>query len=111
MFKNVADFLFVPEGSTSVQFSGAISMGADNAIQTDVLLISAGSSVDTINVLLQQSDDAENWSVLGSTVPVTAYPNRETFSETSIVSGYVRVRFEAVGGDCLVKASVFTKKL
>lgn len=113
MIKEIVNALFVPAGSSSIQYSQAFALGNDNNVTADVLLISATSGSTSATVYFQVSDEMENWAAVASAsvgFAAGGAPRKATLTVTDVVSAYGRFKFKANTGDALFKVSAFTKR-
>ena len=114
MFHDIVDGLFVPAGSTSVQYTQGFSLGDDNNLTADVLLISSTSASSSMDAYLQVSDDMQNWVPVGTASSSVHFngsaPKKNTISVTNIVSAYGRFKLKAVTGNGLFKITASTKR-
>ncbi len=94
MYSQVATKLAVVVGTD--QFSPAIAMGDNNAVQVDATIFNLGGATD-LTIEVQGSSDLQNWKqitvnsglLLGFNAPVKS---------TAIGYAHVRYRYSATGG-------------
>ncbi len=91
MYFQVASKLAVKTGVDA--FSQAVSMAGGNAVYFDVTLFNKTGS--SLNVMLQQGNDLENWGEIGGTVAFASTPavGQSATLVTQIASAYVRLKY------------------
>jgi len=106
MYSKLADNLFV---SNSTEQTPAVAMGDDNAVQVDWTVISYSGSGE-ITVTVQESNDLQNWSTVGTdSISAVSYNTFTSPDQTSpgqrVASAYVRLQITAASGATAVVAA------
>ena len=109
MQQQLAESVFVDSGSAQV--SQAVSMaGASGVSVSGTVLESLESGV--VAVVLQESNDLENWTTETSSSMRISAPGYSTFQITGIGMAFVRLRYSIVsGGAVVLEAKLNTAKV
>ena len=84
-------------------------MAGANAVYVNITVFNV-SSISGATVVLQQSNDMENWDDVGSSTSITAAGYLK-FSVTAIAAQYVRLKFVATSGTAILAAGINTANL
>ena len=95
-------------GSTLSEVSQPVSLQGANAVQFDIVVVSLSGGGATVTCQLQESNDLENWVNKGSTTAPTAVGYTLAAAQTSLSSGYVRLKITLSGTSpiCVVTAGI-----
>ncbi len=111
MYTSVANRLAIKgSAGTIVDYSSPVDMGGDNAARLDAVIFNfAGTN---IKLLLQGSNDMQNWEDLTATPVALAAPGyyREAL-ESDIAFAYVRIEYSLTTSGasyCILDAGVYT---
>ena len=109
MYYRVADRLAIT--TSAAGYLQAVNMAGANAVLTDLVVINKGGSC-TFTAQLQQSNDLENWSNVGSPVTMTTTDlGYTTLGATSISGQHVRLVLTTSANTVIASAGISTAQL
>jgi hypothetical protein len=100
-------------GANASEVSQPVSLQGANASQFDVVVFSLSGTSPQVACQLQESNDLENWANKGSATNITAVGYTLAAAQSSIASGYVRLKVTLTGTSpiCVVSAGLNTAAL
>lgn len=98
MYQVLATKLYLSASGTASEVSTAVSMEGANSVQVDYTIFSLTGSTPTVRLQLQQSNDLENWTTLGSQSTKDSVGWTLGPSATAVTAAYVRVKYDFSAG-------------
>jgi hypothetical protein len=112
MLFNLGSLLVAPAGtaSTASEYSQAIELKSDNAVQIVVTAINLNGATN-VGWQLQVSNNLELWTNEGTSSSLTAVATPTAHEITGISGQYVRLRYWGTGAAAIVGITIATARL
>ena len=101
MYNQVGSKCAVPSTGGDA-YSQAVSMAGANAVEVECTIFNLGGAT-SLSITVQQSNDLQNWSNVGSST--TAVLGFTRLSQSSIAGQYVRLLYRVVGTGTIIMAA------